>query len=74
MIARTPFPSPAAMLKLWGVGGMWGPGASLNPMEADEPKHVLLIWGPQFRHGTYHKGTAGQCPALSKGCPLSQGN
>lgn len=71
MIAGTPFPSPAAPLKRgWG----WGPGASLNPMEADEPKHVLLIWGPQFSLGTYHKGTAGQCPALSKGYPVSRGN
>lgn len=65
-IARTAY--PVLLLLLSG-----GRGASLNPTEADKPKHVLLIWGPLSSLATYHKGTAGQCPAVSKGCPVSQG-
>jgi hypothetical protein len=26
-----------------------------------------------YKHTTYHEGTVGQCPALSKGCLVSQG-
>lgn len=65
-IARTA--CPVLLLLLSG-----GRGASLNPTEADKPKHVLLIWGPLSSLATYHKGTAGQCPTVSKGCPVSQG-